>query len=295
MTARIDKPCRVEGPSGPESHPMRTGPEPEPADAIAGGMSAHESEPPCRYSDSPSLPASQRAAIFGGVLLLQALLVLAVMRGLAAAGIVPAEGPGTAAIAVPLDPPAPPPSPSPSASRTAREEQGAEGAAGQKARATQIVAARARIPTSPVAAAPAASTGNAMRSGASQGEGTGGGAQGTGTGAGGSGNGSGGRYAAQRAVKIAGDITSARDYPKKGREQRLGKAVVVWLTVGTDGRVSGCRVGRASGDPEADAITCRLAVERFRFRPALDQTGQPIESTFGWEQRWYDPRSANAK
>ncbi len=117
--------------------------------------------------------------------------------------------------------------------------------------------------------------------------GTGGRNAGAGTGAGGSGDGAG--SGAGRAVKIAGDITATRDYPARTRNLRLGKSVVVVLTVGTDGRVHGCRIHQASPDPEADAITCRLATERFRFRPATDRAGNPIASEFGWQQRWFAP------
>jgi protein TonB len=107
---------------------------------------------------------------------------------------------------------------------------------------------------------------------------------GTGSGAGGNGQGGGGGSAA---VKIAGDINSARDYPIASRDLRIGDHVVIALTVGTDGRPSACRVVRASRDPEADAITCRLAMARFRFRPATDAAGQPVIATYGWQQRWF--------
>jgi protein TonB len=137
-------------------------------------------------------------------------------------------------------------------------------------------------------AAPAASTGDVTRSGASSaGAGSGGGNSGSGTGAGGNGDGAG--SGATRAVKIAGDITATRDYPARTRKLRLGKSVIVVLTVGTDGRVHACRIHQASPDPEADAITCRLATERFRFRPATDRTGNPVVSEFGWQQRWFAP------
>ena len=62
---------------------------------------------------------------------------------------------------------------------------------------------------------------------------------------------------------------------------------MIALTVGTDGRVKGCRIVRPSPDPEADAITCRLATERFRFRPARDRNGEPVESVYGWRQSWF--------
>ena len=94
---------------------------------------------------------------------------------------------------------------------------------------------------------------------------------------------------AGKAVKIAGDINSARDYPPATREQRLGDYVIVALTVGTDGRVSNCRIHRPSKDPQSDQITCRLATERFRFRPATDAAGNPVESVYGWRQRWFAP------
>jgi protein TonB len=41
---------------------------------------------------------------------------------------------------------------------------------------------------------------------------------------------------------------------------------------------------------EADAITCRLAIQRFRFRPATDTDGKPVVSTFGWQQRGFYTR-----
>jgi protein TonB len=34
-------------------------------------------------------------------------------------------------------------------------------------------------------------------------------------------------------------------------------------------------------------ITCRLAEERFRFRPSLDNQGNPVEAMYGWRQRWF--------
>lgn len=188
----------------------------------------------------------------------------------------------TQAFDVPLE------QPKPSQTPTAPEPAGASGEEGRKAQAAQFVA-KARVPAPKRAAPPVASTGNDSTSGAAdKGAGTGGGGTGAGTGSGASGNGSGGGLA-RKAEKIAGDIRSTRDYPASSRDDRIGKRVVILLDVGTDGRVTGCRVWRASGAPEADAITCRLAVERFRFRPATDADGAPVSSAYGWEQRWFAP------
>lgn len=188
----------------------------------------------------------------------------------------------TQAFDVPLEPPKPSPSP------TTPEPAGASGEEGRKAKAAPVVA-KARAPAPKRPAPPVASTGTDASSGAAdKGAGTGGGGTETGTGSGASGNGSGGGLA-RKAEKITGDIRSTRDYPAGSRDDRIGKRVVILLDVGTDGRVTGCRVWRASGVPEADAITCKLAVERFRFRPATNAEGVPVSSTFGWEQRWFAP------
>ena len=183
---------------------------------------------------------------------------------------------------VPLEKPQPSPSP------TAPEPAGASGEEGRKAVARPVIA-KARVPSRKELAPPVASTGRDNASGSSdKGAGTGGGGEGQGTGSGLSGTGSGGGLARQ-AEKIAGDIRSTRDYPVGSQEERIGKRVVILLTVAADGRVSDCRIYRPSGVPEADAVTCRLARERFRFRPATDASGNPIVSTYGWEQRWFAP------
>ena len=139
------------------------------------------------------------------------------------------------------------------------------------------------------AAPQAASTGDANTSGArDQGEGTGAGGPGDGTGSGRGGQGAGG-IPVTGPVKIAGDINDARDYPTPpgGREVRRGTEVIVYMTVGMDGRASNCRVTKPSPDPEADRITCELAVKRFRFKPAQNADGEPVPATYGWRQRWF--------
>jgi protein TonB len=129
--------------------------------------------------------------------------------------------------------------------------------------------------------------GNANTSGAGDsGSGTGAGGPGNGPGSGAGGNGTGGG-AVTKAVKIAGDINSARDYPIPTRDLRINDYVIIAITVGTDGSPTGCRVARPSKDAQANAITCQLALKRFRFRPATDGNGKPVVSTFGWKQSWY--------
>ena len=231
-----------------------------------------------RFTDSPAVNPRERALMIGAIALGYAALIIALVRGLggAPAGLGD-EQPIPALIAVNI----PPPSPDP---------PGASAPAGKKAKPKEIIAAPARIKSKTVVAALAASTGKDARSGASAaGIATGGGGAGAGTGNGARGIGAGGGRAAQRAVKIAGDITSVRDYPAKDRAERAGKQVIVVLRVGTTGEVKSCRVQKPSGVGAADAATCALAVKRFRFRPALDQNGIAIESDYGWEQHWNAP------
>lgn len=248
-------------------------------------MAKTDSPTPSRYADRPSGAGYDRVAATGMAILLHLGVLWLVIHGFGGVPVLsdlPREKFTTRTFDVPLDPP------KPTASPTAPDPVGASGAEGRKAKAKATVA-KARVPARKAPAPPVASSGNDTRSGASaKGAGTGGGGDGTGTGSGASGTGSGGGLA-RKAEKIAGDIRSTRDYPAKSQQERIGKRVVILLTVGTDGRVSDCRVWRASGVPEADAITCRLARERFRFRPATNADGVPVETTYGWEQRWFEP------
>lgn len=171
----------------------------------------------------------------------------------------------------------------------AKQAAGAAAPVGKKATPREVVAPASRIILAHDTAPPVAAAGSADAGGAGEsGRGTGAGGVGTGPGAGLSGSGPGGGGAA-RPVKIAGDIVSAKDYPRAGRKARLGSSVTVVLRIGPDGQVDGCRVARPSRDAEADRITCRLATERFRFRPARDAFGRPVASTYGWQQRWFTP------
>jgi protein TonB len=228
-----------------------------------------------------------------GLIVLIALIHVAVVFGL-----IRAFAPGvvdkvvenvTSAVFVTITTPTP--TPTPPAPPSSESEQGAQGAAGRKAKPREDTAPEAKIPVSAKPAPRASSTGTENRSGASAaGAGTGAGGAGTGTGAGGEGSGQGGG-APTRAEKIAGDINAARDYPRESRELRLGKSVTVAITVGTDGVPRACRVVRPSLDAAADRTTCELAMKRFRFRPATNGAGQPVESVYGWQQRWWDPRN----
>jgi protein TonB len=222
------------------------------------------------------------ALVIAGHVLVGAALIRAFAPSFPAQAIEAVGSLVTVTITAPPDPLA---DPTPSAA----PDPGNAGEEGVKATPRPASAPTARVPVRATPLPRASSTGASNASGArDEGNGTGAGGQGTGTGSGAGGGGQGGG-AATKPVHIGGKIDNARDYPipEGGREARIGKSVIVALTVGTDGRASACRVYRASGLPETDRITCTLALERLRFRPATNAQGEPVVGTFYWQQRFF--------
>lgn len=241
--------------------------------------------PDVRFSDQPRVPRRTRIATIAAVAALHLVVAFALIKGLAAAGVIDDPFVETSAYNVALPPPAPPPSPS----DTGDSAAGKAAPEAATAKPREAAAPKPRIPRNTDRAPPAASSGTQDRSGAgASGSGSGGGGAGNGTGSGGSGTGS-GSGAARPVEKTAGTIDSIRDYPKAGRDARLGHSAIIEMTVGTDGRARNCRVVSSSGDAESDRITCRLAEQRFRFRPRLDASGQPVEAVYRWGQRFFSP------
>jgi protein TonB len=92
---------------------------------------------------------------------------------------------------------------------------------------------------------------------------------------------------AERAIQRGGSI-SDEDYPSSSiRNEEQGTAVATF-TVGTDGRVVACRASGASAT--LDAETCKLIMRRFRFKPAKDASGQPIEESRSQRVTWRLPK-----
>lgn len=213
------------------------------------------------------------------------LVLYGLVRAFAPGAVASVERSVLSTFAVTATPPPPPP---PEAEPV--PDEGAAGDPGRQAVPKPMTAPTPRIPvSSPIPVPRASSSGDASTSGArDSGAGTGAAGSGEGTGSGRGGGGQGG-VPVTKPVKIAGDINSAADFPVPpgGRQARFGTSVTVYMTVGADGRASNCRIVRPSPDPEADAIVCRLAEQRFRFRPATDSAGNPVAATYGWRQEWF--------
>lgn len=76
------------------------------------------------------------------------------------------------------------------------------------------------------------------------------------------------------------------DYPPEARKNGWEGKVVMDLTVGTDGQVATCTVTKSSGHKSLDEGTCAIMTARARFKPALDQSGQPVEGHYEQQINW---------
>ena len=91
----------------------------------------------------------------------------------------------------------------------------------------------------------------------------------------------------------AGDLrdegVSAGTYRLEARDAEgrpLAGTVAISFRVRSDGSVDRCRVVRSSGAALLDDLTCRLFTQRFRFRPATNAAGQPVDSTLSTSFTW---------
>ncbi len=190
---------------------------------------------------------------------------------------------------VSLDPPPtpPPPPPPPPAPASAHAASGKSAPANSRAKAAEVLAAPRPIPVPvPIRAAVIPAIGSADHSGAAPvaGLGTGAGGAGNGTGSGSFGNGDG--DGGDDAEWTGGRITD-RDVPKSARDAlRQGGTTSVLISVSDSGRATGCRLTRSSGSGELDATACRLILQRFRFRPATDRSGNRIAGQIEYDQEW---------
>jgi len=189
-------------------------------------------------------------------------------------------GPGLATFDIAQPPPAPPPPEAKPAGASAPPSRGATKAPSPPKPPRPL--------PKPTPAQPAVDVGSQSASGAGSapGSGAGQGGQGNGTGAGGAGSGNGG--GATPPVHIAGALTDS-DYARSGLPRGAWGTVLISFRVRSDGSVDSCKTVRTSGYALIDSETCRLVEQRFRFRPARDSGGHPIDyalrTDFTWRPR----------
>ena len=73
------------------------------------------------------------------------------------------------------------------------------------------------------------------------------------------------------------------NYPSRAIRREIEGTVGVTVTVGTNGRVSGCTVSSSSGESILDSAACDDITRFARFNPALNDAGQPISAS--WSTR----------
>lgn len=72
----------------------------------------------------------------------------------------------------------------------------------------------------------------------------------------------------------------SENYPSRALREEIEGNVGVSVTIGSNGRVSGCRVARSSGSSILDDAACK-GMERYaRFDPALDAAGNPTTGSY---------------
>ena len=166
--------------------------------------------------------------------------------------------------------------------------QGAAAPPNLRSKPTELVAPKPevvlpipqQVVTAPIAADSVQATAGAADV---AGPGTGAGGEGNGFGAGGDGDGDGAGDVPPRRV---GGSLHYSDYPRDAVEEGISGTVGVRFVVDERGRVPSCRITRSSGSPSLDETTCRLIVQRYRFRPGHDGQGRPFASTIVENETW---------
>ncbi len=235
------------------------------------------------YADHRNLVRPrERAYALAAVVLIQAALGIALLTGLRVqAGSQSDIVERLVQVALPQAPP-PKLSPRVTEKRTKTAESGPKAQPAPPGGPPGPAPAHAPPSVNPIVAVQpnAAPSGGGIGSGVAAGSGADGGFGGNGYGAGDGGG--------SELEQIAGEITP-RDYPRRLGNAGVGGRVGLLFTVGVNGRVTRCAVTRSSGIPELDALTCRLIVQRFVFRPATDRYGRPVsdevEGDHVWEAR----------
>ena len=79
------------------------------------------------------------------------------------------------------------------------------------------------------------------------------------------------------------------DYPPRDQREGNEGTAVFRVTVGSDGRVTGCQITRSSGYAGLDDATCRYISRRASFDPATDSNGQKVAGSWSSSVRWQLP------
>ena len=93
---------------------------------------------------------------------------------------------------------------------------------------------------------------------------------------------------ATKAVSRSGGQIDDSFYPPSAIRNEESGTSVASFTIGSDGRVQSCTASGAT--PSLDAETCRQ-INKWRYKPALDTSGQPIAENRRQNVRWVLPKN----
>jgi protein TonB len=87
----------------------------------------------------------------------------------------------------------------------------------------------------------------------------------------------------QSAQPAQGDVRNyftGDDYPASAQAAGAEGTAQARLTIGPDGRVSGCDLIRSTGNSALDSATCNILRRRAKFTPARDSNGNPTSDSY---------------
>ena len=90
-----------------------------------------------------------------------------------------------------------------------------------------------------------------------------------------------------------GSWVLTNDYPVVALRNEEEGLVDFRLTIGADGRVSGCDVTRSSGSAALDEATCSIISVRAVFEPARDVNGKATTGSYANRVRWIIPTESS--
>ena len=76
------------------------------------------------------------------------------------------------------------------------------------------------------------------------------------------------------------------DYPPSAQRQEREGTTGFRLTIGPDGKATGCTVTSSSGHSDLDDTACKLMVRRSKFNPAVDRNGNPTAGSWASRFTW---------
>lgn len=89
-----------------------------------------------------------------------------------------------------------------------------------------------------------------------------------------------------------GEVFTSNDYPSEAVRKELEGTVLPRVDVDAQGKVVRCQIAKSSGVPELDETTCRLLVERGRFKAATNRKGRPIAGKWSKRVAWVLPEAS---